>query len=529
MLSKVPRKAHFGGNVQCEFAKLQSYILQTNLCEALSLCAFCATPNKFHAEIAERKRRRRGRVFWMAKRRIFAGEKLKALRTSRGFKQAEFAARLGISVSYLSQLEHDDRPLTPALLETLARDFPLDWEDFEEDAATRRFAALREAAADPLFPAPLSPDQLARIAEQQPQLADQFIALHQAYLHAGQRLQIVDEAISADNIGGARLPWEEVRDWFHNAGNYVDALDRAAEALGDRLRGRQLTPGIEGLELYLRNALSISLIYAGSAGLRDYDAEMGHLVIDQSQPAESQRFQLAHQLAALALRDEISRVVEGAGLRSPAARQLLSIGLANYAAGAVLMPYAAFRAEARSTRHDIDRLRQQFSVSFEQTCHRLSTLQRPGARGVPFFFCRVDMAGNITKRHSATRLQFARFGGACPLWIVHEAVAIPDRILVQLAETPDGVRYVSMAKGLVKPSGSYDRSPRRYAVALGCEIDHAREFIYADGLTQSQPTQIGISCRLCPRPDCDQRAFPPSDRDIIVDPDRRSVVPYRIA
>ena len=150
---------------------------------------------------------------------------------------------------------------------------------------------------------------------------------------------------------------------------------------------------------------------------------------------------------------------------------------------------------------------------------------------MPFFFCRVDMAGNITKRHSATRLQFARFGGACPLWIVHEAVAIPDRILVQLAETPDGVRYVSMAKGLVKPSGSYDRAPRRYAVALGCEIDHAREFIYADGLdlkSERAATKIGVSCRLCPRPDCDQRAFPPSDREIIVDPDRRSIVPYRL-
>jgi hypothetical protein len=464
----------------------------------------------------------------MTRRRIFAGEKLKALRASRAFKQAEFAARLGISVSYLSQLEHDGRPLTPALLETLARDFPLDWEGFEEDAATRRFAALREAAADPLFPNPLSPDQLARIAEQQPALADQFITLHQAYLHAGQRLQIIDEAIGADNAGGARLPWEEVRDWFHNAGNYVDVLDRSAEALADKLRGREATPPREGLETYLRNALSVSLMYAGTAGLRDYDAEMGHLVLDQSQPAESQRFQLAHQLAALALHDEISGVVEAARLRTAASRQLLSVGLANYAAGALLMPYARFRDEARAVRHDIDRLRHSFGVSFEQACHRLSTLQRPGLRGVPFFFCRVDMAGNITKRHSATRLQFARFGGACPLWIVHEAVAIPDRILVQLAETPDGVRYVSMAKGLVKPSGRFDRAPRRYAVALGCEADHAREFVYADGLTQANPTKIGVSCRLCPRPDCDQRAFPPSDREIAVDPDRRNVVPYRI-
>lgn len=467
----------------------------------------------------------------MAKRRIFEGGKLKALRTGLALRQSEMAERLGISVSYLSQIEHDDRPLTPALLELLARLFPLDWNVDEDDTATRRFAALREAAADPLFANPLSADQLARISEQQPALAEQFSALHQAYTEIGQRLLIVDEAMSADNAGGSRLPWEEVRDWFHNSGNYVDILDKAAEALGNKLRGALLTPDVAALENYLKNALSVSLLYSHSAGLRDFDAEMGHLVVDQSQPAESRRFQLAHQLGAIALREEISAVVEGAKLRAPASRQLLSVGLANYAAGAILMPYIGFREEARAVRHDIDRLCQSFNVSFEQACHRLSTLQRPNARGVPFFFCRVDMAGNITKRHSATRLQFARFGGACPLWIVHEAVAIPDRILVQLAETPDGVRYVSMAKGLVKPSGSFERVPRRYAVALGCEIDHAREFIYADGLdlTGRGATKIGTSCRLCPRPDCDQRAFPPSDREIIVDPDRRNVVPYRIA
>ena len=467
----------------------------------------------------------------MSKRRVFAGDRLKTLRAGLDMRQSDMSERLGISVSYLSQIEHDDRPLTSALLEALARFFPLDWNVDEEDTATRRFAALREAAADPLFPNPLSADQLARIAEQQPLLADQYVALHQAYTQAGQRLQIIDEAISADNVGGSRLPWEEVRDWFHNSGNYVDSLDQAAEALGLKLAGTDPSPAQEGLELYLRNALSVSLLYEHNSGLRDFDAQMGHLVLDQSQPVESQRFQLAHQLVALALRDQISSVVEGAGLRSPASRQLLSVGLANYAAGALLMPYARFREQARAVRHDIDRLRQIFGVSFEQACHRLSTLQRPGERGLPFFFCRVDMAGNITKRHSATRLQFARFGGACPLWIVHEAVAIPDRILVQLAETPDGVRYISMAKGLVKPSGSYDRLPRRYAVALGCEVDHAREFVYADGLDLTNDraaTKIGISCRLCPRNDCDQRAFPPSDRDIVVDPDRRNVVPYRV-
>jgi predicted transcriptional regulator/transcriptional regulator with XRE-family HTH domain len=447
-------------------------------------------------------------------------------------KQADLAARLAISPSYLSQLENDDRPLTPALVERLARAFPLDWRDLGAGQAEARLAALREASADPLFAAPLDAAQLARFAEQQPALAERFIALHEAYRRTGQRLQMVDEALGAGGSGPARLPWEEVRDWFHLANNYVDSLDRAAETLAASLSRQTASPDTAAIETYLRDALSVSLLYEHNRGLRAYDPQMGHLTIDPGQPTESRRFQLAHQLAALALKDEISAVIEGASLLSAASRQLLFVGLCNYAAGALLMPYRRFRSEARSLRHDIDRLAQVFGTSFEQTCHRLSTLQREEARGVPFFFCRVDMAGNITKRHSATRLQFARFGGACPLWIVHEAVAIPDRILVQLVETPDGVRYVSMAKGLVKPSGSYARAPRRYAVALGCEATHAGEFVYADGLdiaAERAATQIGISCRICPRPDCDQRAFPPSDRAIAVDPDMRGVVPYRLA
>ena len=312
----------------------------------------------------------------MAKRRIFAGDRLRKLRSARSLKQPGMATLLGISVSYLSQLEHDDRPLTPVLLEALARGFPLDWQEFDDDAATRRFAALREATADPLFPAPLSSDQISRVAEQQPVLADQFIALHTAYRQVGERLQIVDEAMADDNVGGSRLPWEEVRDWFHLAGNYVDTLDRAAEGLADRLMGKAVSPSAESIERYLREGLAISLIYSANAGMREYDAAKGHLIIDQSQPAESQRFQLAHQLVAVALQDDISSVIESAGLRTASARQLLFVGLANYAAGALLMPYTRFSEEVGNLRQDIDRLRRSFGVSFEQACQRLSTLPR---------------------------------------------------------------------------------------------------------------------------------------------------------
>ena len=467
----------------------------------------------------------------MSNRRLFAGPALRALRQRRGLLQAEMAATLGISASYLSQLETDERHLTPALGDALRAAFPIDWVDLEPADGDRMAEALREALADPELSGGIPGEQIERLARQFPIFAERFVALHGLYARSRQRLEMVDEGIGLPgNISGGRLPWEEARDWFHAANNYVDQIDRDAERLAEQIAGDEASPRIRTMQQWLRRE-GVTIEWKGGGPLRRFDAATRHLQLDSAQPNESSRFQLAYQVAALALSGQIAEIVAAAPLQTEAARHLLTVGLGNYAAGALLMPYERFRSAARTLRHDIDRLRQLFHTSFEQCCHRLSTLQRPQARGIPVFFARVDMAGNITKRHSATRLQFGRFGGACPLWIVHEAVAIPDRIHVQLAEMPDGIRYVSIAKGLVKPSGSYYRQPRRYAVVLGCEAALADEFVYADGLnlkSDDAVTHIGISCRICPRDTCDQRAFPPSDKAIAVDPSQRDLVPYRI-
>ena len=466
-----------------------------------------------------------------ARRRVFAGERLRALRAQRGLSQSRMAARLGISHSYLSQIENNDRPVTGGLLARLAAEFPAEWgqqASGEESEWTEMLFAARDAGADTSIDrARLDEAQLRRAIEQQPAVVRRLVALHDAYRRTQEQLRVLDDKVESGSTAAGSLPWEEVRDWFQVEGNYIDSIDRAAEALADSLPAEQGRETALGERLQERYGVALRNMPGDGAELSRLDRNRGILWVSSALASETRLFQIAHRLARAEFADEIASVIAASGMRSDAARELLTVGLANYAAGALLMPYGAFRAEALAARHDIDRLRQRFGVSFEQACHRLSNLQRPGAAGLPFFFCRVDMAGNITKRHSATPLQFARFGGACPLWIVHEAVAIPDRILVQLAEMPDGTRYVSMAKGLVKPSGSYARPPRRYAVALGCEESHAAEFVYADGLRPGgAATPIGASCRICPRADCDQRAFPPAASIIDINPDRRSVVPY---
>jgi XRE family transcriptional regulator, fatty acid utilization regulator len=468
----------------------------------------------------------------MTKRpRIFAGPQLRQLRKTRGLQQIDLAKALEISSSYLSQLEHDDRPLTPNLAGRLATLFPVDWQDFAADETEHIAHALREAVGDPVFGDPMPPDKLAKLAEQQPEFARRFIDLHEIYRRTSQRLEVVDEALSVDNSIGARLPWEEVRDWFHIANNYVDLLDKSAEQLAQSMFDELDHVSGVAMRKHLENSYGIRVVLEQSETLRHFDDDKRVLCINAGQPSSGIRFQLAYHLVTCSLSEAIEEIAGSAQLRTGTARELLMVGLANYAAGAFLMPYERFRKVAREFRHDIDRISLIFRTSFEQTCHRLSTLQRETSHGLPVFFCRVDMAGNITKRHSATQLQFARYGGACPLWIVHEAVAIPDRILVQLAEMPDGVRYISMAKGLVKTSGRFDTHPRRYAVALGCEAKHSGDFIYADSIGTgpgADTTPIGVSCRICPRVNCDQRAYPPSDQAISIDHFNRRVVPYEL-
>jgi len=444
------------------------------------------------------------------------------------------AEMLGISVSYLSQLENDDRPLTAKVKAALASTFPLDWTSFDERQEEQLLGAFNWALNDPAAgTAPPDAERAERMHLQFPDFAARYVDLHHALKQTRERLAMMDEAIGAEAAPAARAPWELVRDWWHEAGNYVHELDVAAEDLHAEL-------GLNGANNGARLAAALSerhgcrsrLSETDAGTLRAYDADSNSLTVSAALSVPSRAFQLANQLMLFELGADMRRIAADAQLGDGVAEELLLLGLANYAASALVMPYGAFRASAREMRHDIDPLSRLYGVSFEQACHRLSTLQRAGQRGIPFFFCRIDMAGNITKRHSATRLQFARFGGSCPLWAVHEAVAIPDRIVVQLAEMPDGVRYVSMAKGLVKPSGSYARAPRRYAVALGCEAEHAASFIYADGLRhndEAAATPIGPGCRLCPRSECDQRAFPPLDRAIHIDPDHRGMVPYNFA
>ncbi|MEJ8814082.1 short-chain fatty acyl-CoA regulator family protein [Variovorax ureilyticus] len=467
-------------------------------------------------------------------KKTFMGVRLRKLRAERGLSQVALAQALGLSPSYLNQIEQNQRPLTVAVLLKIHRALGVDIQQFSEDEEARLVAGLREALAD--APEPVALPELQELASQMPALGRALIALHRRTLAAQEQLETMALRMGDDRseLAAPRtMPFEAVRDFFFANRNYFDDVDRRAEGLaGESGATGPLLADWLIQRLVRQHKVRVVPVAEGHGGKRHFDPATRTLRLSAALDPAQQVFQLATQLALI----EHSALIDSLVAASPFAedapsRHLARIGLANYFAGALLLPYAKFLQAAERLRHDIDLLAQQFGVGFETVCHRLSTLQRPGAPGVPFFFVRVDRAGNISKRQSATHFHFSRTGGTCPLWNVYEAFVQPGRILPQLARMPDGRSYLWIARTVTSRQGGYGAPQRMFSIGLGCDIRHAPRLVYAKGLDLRDPeaaTPIGMGCKVCERADCPQRAFPFVGRPLDVDENQSRFTPYGV-
>jgi predicted transcriptional regulator/DNA-binding XRE family transcriptional regulator len=469
-------------------------------------------------------------------KKTFMGVRLRRLREERSLTQAALAIKLGISLSYLNQLENNQRPLTLPVLLALNSAFGVDVQSFAEDEQARLISDLREALADPALGETIATAELRELASNMPAVGRALVALNRKYRQAVEQGAALSARLGDDRQTPIAVlpstPFEEVRDFFYLHYNYIEELDEAAEEIAGRMQFPigQMAPA---LSAYLERHHGVKTLIdsGGESGLeiqRIYDADARALRLAQSLRPGQQAFQIATQIAILEQDSLLHSIVDKGVFTSEESRRLARIGLANYFAGALILPYAAFLAEAERRRYDIELLGQRFGVGFETICHRLSTLQRPHARGVPFFFIRVDRAGNISKRQSATDFHFSRVGGTCPLWNVYEAFANPARILTQLARMPDERTYLWIARTVSHGRSGYGAPAKTFAVALGCDVRYADRVVYAQGLNidLALATPIGMGCKVCERSGCPQRAFPPIGRALNVDETRSYFEPY---
>ncbi|MDQ1846754.1 short-chain fatty acyl-CoA regulator family protein [Gemmobacter fulvus] len=456
--------------------------------------------------------------------KVYMGVRLRRLREERGLTQAALARTLEISPSYLNQIEQNQRPLTVPVLLKLNAVFELDVQIFADSEGARIITDLRAALADQGLVPSLA--EVRELATNMPEIARTIITMQSALRETAERADLLAGRLSEPGQRAAPTAFEAVRDWFYNRRNHVPELDAAAEAIGGALPAGAMLPGLIDR---LAGRHGIRVTHApDETRLRSFDRAARILRLAGHLDAGQQAFQIATQLAFIEQEDMIARLSDDPAI-GPDGRALLRIGLANYFAGALILPYRAFLETAESTAYDIDLIARRFGVGFETICHRLSTLQRPDARGVPFFFVRVDRAGNISKRQSATDFHFSRIGGTCPLWNVYEAFARPGEILRQVAQMPDGRSYLWIARMVRHRRGGFGAPDKTFAIALGCDLAHAEKLVYARGIDLKNPAiaaRIGPGCKICERPACPQRAFPTVGRPLAVNPGEARFAPY---
>ncbi len=467
-----------------------------------------------------------------SERPVYLGPRLRRLRRELGLTQANMASDLDISPSYVALLERNQRPMTADLLLRLARTYKLDMSDLASDGGADYGARLQALLRDPMFAdIELPALEVADVATSFPGITEALLRLYTAYRE--DQLALADQSAEtriAGTAGGEIDPADPVaesRRFLAARRNSFPALDDVAERLAEAVAEQG------GLGPYLKQRYGLRVrrippdVMGGS--IRRYDRHREEILLDDTLEPASQNFQLGLQLAYLALRKEIDAVLREGGFASESGAQLARRALANYAAAALLMPYSAFARAVEARHYDVEALARQFGTSFEQAAHRLTTLQKPGQERVPFFFLRVDTAGNVSKRLDGAGFPFARHGGGCPLWSVHTVFRTPGQVETQWLELPDGQRFFSIARTVMAGGGHHGAPRVERAVALACAAEHAPRLIYAQGGNApdaAYPTPIGIGCRLCHRTECTARSAPPIGRPLLPDDYRRTSAPF---
>ena len=461
-------------------------------------------------------------------RKLFLGMRLKRLRRDLGLTQTRMAEDLAISPSYLNHLERNQRPLTAQILLRLAQTYDIDVRGFGDDSDAADARDLSEVLADPLFRDIAIPrHEVGEVAREAPGVADAIVRLYRAYADRRGAGSIAP----ADDGAATPAPSDWVRDYIETQRNFFADLDDAGEALA-----AELAPEPQGFfdaarrRLSERHGVEVRVMpgHLMPDTLRRYDHHRRRLLVSERLRAPGRAFALAYQLCLFETTDALAAHVARSNAPDAVAARLLRVALANYAAAATLMPYEPFRLFCEETSYDLEAVAIRFGAGFEQVCHRLTTLSRPRARGIPFFMLRIDAAGNVSKRFSGGAFPFSRLGGGCPRWNIHAAFRAPGRILSQIVETPDGARYFTLARTVPRSSALGGDQDFELAVGVGCELKYASRLTQARGLDLDNPvvTEIGPACRVCERVACAQRAAEPVNRVLTVEDFVKLVTPY---
>lgn len=467
----------------------------------------------------------------MSEQKLFAGHAVRRIRRANGLTQAAMADALDVSPSYLNLIERNQRPLTATLLLKLAERYDFDPRTLTGSTPGGGVEAIRRRLSDPMF---------ADLTIERVQIEDWIAAspdAAEAFARAFDRLSGGSHGSSGETTTGHGITIEpeaiasarrEIERWR----NHFADLDIAAEKLADELRlANADLYGAITERLRVKHQLGIRILpFDVMPGhLRKLDLHARQLQLSELLDPASRTFAAAFQLGLIEAKAEIDALVTGASFAERAGERLYRRHLTSYFAAAVMMPYARFLRACEATGYDIVLLQRRFGAGFEQVAHRLTTLQRVGQRGLPFFMLRIDRAGQSSKRFAgASASPLAGTERRCPLWHVHNVFARPGTLLPHLVELEDGDRWFTLSR-TVRPQTAVSGSVEaEFAICLGLDAKLASPLAAARGidLDTAPATPIGLGCPACTRPECPQRSAPPAGRVLVFNERERRMSPF---
>jgi len=463
------------------------------------------------------------------------GHKIRTKRRKLDVTQVNLAKKLSISPSYLNLIESGKRKINVDLLLKLANELNIEMADISKKTDTNLYQNLMDLLGDNLFEdLDITNFDIKELVNTNPLIAKALIKLGDNYKKKNQDIVSKVENISGKFIDGRKnsFPGEVVSDFLQENENYFPKLEEFASNFYNKIQTNNRV-GYSSICEYLlsKHGIKVKDVVPDEQKpfTKQFDLTKKIFLVSDYLTLETKKLYAGAQVAQLEANEVIDEYLNSFSFPSEESKKLSNVALLNYVGAAIIMPYKLFYEECIKQRYDVELLQNTFAVSFEQVAHRITCLQNPEMRGIPFHMLRADVAGNISKRFSLSGIEIPRYGGACPRWNIYKAFTMPGKINAALSKMSNGEKYVCIARTVEKGIGKHGMEKTLLSIGLGCQVKYAKDFVYADSLNlndKKTETPIGVNCRTCDRMDCQQRAFPPLHKKFDIDLNKRGISVY---
>ena len=463
------------------------------------------------------------------------GHKIKGKRKKLGITQSDLSKRLSISPTYLNLMESGKRKIDLDFLLKISNELNLDVSDISKKIDTNLYQNLMDLLGDNLFEnLDITNFDVKELINTNPAIAKALVKLGDNYKKKNQDIVNKVENISGKFIDSRKnsFPGEVVSDFIQENENYFPELEDFATQVFHKIQTNNRA-GYSSICEYLTNNHNINVKDVvpdeNKPFTKQFYPDKKSFILSDYLSLETKKLFAAAQVAQLEAIDIIDEYLRSFSFPTEESKKLSKVALLNYTGAAIIMPYEPFYQECIKQRYDVELLQNTFATSFEQVAHRITCLQNPKMKGIPFHMLRADVAGNISKRFSLSGIEIPRYGGACPRWNIYAAFTMPGKINAAVSKMTNGKKYVCIARTVEKGVGKHGMFKSLLSIGLGCEEKYAKDFVYADSLIlndKKTETPIGVNCRTCDRMDCQQRAFPPLHKKFDIDLNKRGISVY---